>query len=39
MGKKRDEDDFTSRPPLSIKGKSGMFEVFRKKGTIAVPFH
>jgi len=39
MGKKRDENDFTSRPLLSKKGKSGMFEVFWKKGTVAIPFH
>jgi hypothetical protein len=38
-GKKRDEDDFTSRPLLSKKGKNGMFEVSKKKGTITVLFH
>ena len=38
IGKKRDRD-FTSRPPLPKKGKSGMFEASKKKETIVVLFH
>jgi len=37
--KKRDEDYLSSRPPLLKKGKSGVFEQYRKKGTLMVPLH
>ena len=38
VGKRRDGDDFSSRPPFSKKGKSGMFEASTKKGIVAVLF-
>jgi hypothetical protein len=34
IGKKRDGDYFSGRPPLSKKGKSGVFEQYRKKGSL-----
>jgi hypothetical protein len=38
-GKKRNEDYFSSRPPLSKKGKSRVFEQYKKKGTLTIPPH
>jgi hypothetical protein len=35
--KKRDGDYFSGRPPLPKKGKSGVFEQYRKKGSLMVP--
>ena len=37
--KKRGEDYSTSRPPLSKKGNSRMFELYKKNGALMVPFH
>jgi hypothetical protein len=39
IGKKRDEDYFSCRPPLPKKGKSGVFEQYRKKRSLTVPPH
>ena len=36
VGKKKDGDDFTSRPPLPNKRKSGVFEASKKRGIVAV---
>jgi hypothetical protein len=37
--KKRDGDYFSGRPPLSKKGKSGVFDQYRKRGSSMVPPH
>jgi len=34
IGKKRDGDYFSGRPPLPKKGKGGVFEQYRKKGSL-----
>ncbi|XP_052302021.1 uncharacterized protein LOC112323659 [Populus trichocarpa] len=39
IGKKRDGDYFSGRPPLPKKGKSGVFEQYRKKGSLMLPPH
>jgi hypothetical protein len=39
IGKKRDEDYFSDRPPLPKKGKSGVFEQCRKRGSSMVSPH
>jgi hypothetical protein len=39
MGKKRDGDYFSCRPPLPKKGKSVVFEQNRKKGSLMLPPH
>jgi hypothetical protein len=39
MGKKRDGDYFSGRSPLPKKGKSGVFEQNRKKGSLLLPPH
>jgi hypothetical protein len=36
IGKKRDGDYFSGRPPLPKKGKSGVFEKYRKTGEFDV---
>jgi len=36
---KREGDYSTSRPPLLKRGKSGMFEQYKKKGILMVSFH
>jgi hypothetical protein len=38
-GKKRDRDYLSSKPPLLKKGKSGVFEQYRKKRALMVPLH
>jgi len=37
--KKRDGDYFSGRPPLPKKGKSGVFDQYRKRGSSMVPPH
>jgi hypothetical protein len=37
IGKKRDGDYFSGRPPLPKKGKSGVFEQYRKKKSLMLP--
>jgi len=37
IGKRRDGDYFSGRPPLLKKGKSGVFERYRKKGSLMLP--
>jgi hypothetical protein len=39
IGKKRDGDYFSGRPPLPKKGKSAVFEQYRKKGSLMLPPH
>jgi hypothetical protein len=39
IGKKRDRDYFSGRPPLPKKGKSGVFEQYRKRGSSTVSPH
>jgi len=39
IGKKRDVDYFSGRPPLSKKGKSGVFEQYKKRGSLMLPPH
>jgi len=39
IGKKRDGDYFSGRPPLPKKGKGGMFKQYRKKGSLMLPPH
>lgn len=37
ISKKRDGDYFSDRPPLPKKGRSGMFEQYKKKGNLMFP--
>jgi len=39
ISKKRDGDYFSGRPPLPKKGKSGVFEQYRKKESLILPPH
>jgi hypothetical protein len=39
IGKKRVGDYFSGRPPFLNKGKSGVFEHYRKRGSLMVPPH
>lgn len=39
MGKKRDGDFFSSRPPFPKKGKSGGYDQYRKKRSLMSPSH
>jgi hypothetical protein len=39
IGKRRDEDYFSGRPPLPKKGKNGVFEQYKKRESLMLPPH